>query len=71
NILAILGKHGITALSKDRSDSAPLIFGGGPVLSANPEPYAEFFDLILLGDAEAVVPALLNAWKSTRDLSDR
>lgn len=71
NILAILEKHGISALACDRADDAPLVFGGGPVLSANPEPFAELFDLILLGDAEAVVPALLNAWKSTRQLKDR
>ncbi len=71
NILAILEKHGIPALASERAGSDPLVFGGGPVLSANPEPYAEFFDLVLLGDAEAVVPALMNAWKSTRKIKDR
>lgn len=25
------------------------VFGGGPVLTANPEPYADFFDVVLLG----------------------
>jgi radical SAM superfamily enzyme YgiQ (UPF0313 family) len=71
NILAILAKHGIQALTKDRTDEDPLVFGGGPVLSANPEPYADFFDIVLLGDAEAVVPALLNAWKTTRKIKSR
>ncbi|CAN5441940.1 radical SAM protein [soil metagenome] len=71
NILAILEKHGIPALSTERREEDPLVFGGGPVLSANPEPFANFFDLILLGDAEAVVPALLSAWKSTRNLKNR
>lgn len=71
NILAILEKHGIPMLTADRGAEDPLVFGGGPVLSANPEPFADFFDLILLGDAEAVVPALLDAWKSTRNLKDR
>ena len=28
------------------------MFGGGSVLTANPEPLADFFDLILLGDGE-------------------
>lgn len=71
NILALLGKHGIEALAAERSDDDPLVFAGGPVLSANPEPFAEFFDVILLGDAEAVVPALIIAWKSTRNLKNR
>lgn len=26
------------------------VFGGGPVLTANPEPYADFFDVVLLGE---------------------
>jgi len=28
------------------------VFGGGPVLTANPEPYADFFDVVLLGKEE-------------------
>lgn len=71
NILAILEKHAIAALSANRDEQEPLVFGGGPVLSANPEPFANFFDVILLGDAEAVVPALLEAWKSARKLPSR
>lgn len=27
----------------------PQVFGGGPVLTANPEPFANFFDMVLLG----------------------
>lgn len=71
NILGILEKHGIAVLSGDRQDDDPLVFGGGPVLSANPEPFADFFDVILLGDAEAVVPALIENWKSVRKLQNR
>lgn len=46
------------------------VFGGGPVLTANPEPYADFFDVVLLGeqrlysDAPAV-PARLRAQRSS------
>ncbi len=60
NILSILRKKGVafTAEARQIENSAPIIFGGGPVLTANPEPFAEFFDIILLGDAEAIVPVL-------------
>ncbi|RTL35519.1 MAG: radical SAM protein [Candidatus Melainabacteria bacterium] len=71
NILAILEKHGIAYCSTDRSDDSPLVFGGGPVLSANPEPFADFFDVVLLGDAEAIVPNFINAWKTARELPGR
>lgn len=71
NILAILEKHGIALRSEDREEDAPLVFGGGPVLSANPEPFADFFDVVLLGDAEAVVPNFINAWKTAREQPGR
>lgn len=42
------------------------VFGGGPVLTGNPEPYAAFFDIILLGDGEELVGSFLDAMKSAR-----
>ena len=28
------------------------VFGGGPVLTANPEPYSDFLDVVLLGQTD-------------------
>jgi len=64
NVLEMLEKHGISWLSRDRDENAPIVFGGGPVLSANPEPYADIFDIVLLGDAEETIPRLLEAARS-------
>lgn len=36
------------------------MFGGGPVLTANPEPFAAFFDIILLGDGETLIDDFLD-----------
>lgn len=71
NVLAILKQMGVASLSKDRDNEDPLVFGGGPVLTANPEPFAEIFDVILLGDAEVTVPAFLQACKKTSHIKDR
>ena len=49
-----------------RGDRHPLIFGGGPVLTANPEPFAEFFDIILLGDGENLLGNFIEAYKQVR-----
>ena len=38
NILSILERYKIPFKSKDRGENFPLIYGGGPVLTANPEP---------------------------------
>ena len=37
-------------------DSLPLIFAGGQTATSNPEPYADFFDFIVLGDGEELLP---------------
>ena len=34
----------------------PLIFAGGQTATRNPEPYADFFDFIALGDGEELIP---------------
>lgn len=54
NIFKILDKYKIPFKSSKRGENHPLVFGGGPVLSANPEPFSEFFDFIIIGDAERI-----------------
>jgi len=43
----------------ERDDSHPLIIAGGPCLTANPQPVAPFLDCVAIGEAEAIVPALM------------
>ncbi|MDE6138737.1 MAG: B12-binding domain-containing radical SAM protein, partial [Candidatus Gastranaerophilales bacterium] len=38
--------------AKNRKESDPLIFAGGPVITSNPEPYKEIFDFFVIGDGE-------------------
>ncbi|MEE4243261.1 MAG: TIGR03960 family B12-binding radical SAM protein [Desulfopila sp.] len=54
NILTILELSGIEKYSAKRDPDAPLILGGGSC-SLNPEPVADFFDAILLGDGEEAI----------------
>ena len=54
NIFKILDKYKIPLKADDRNDSYPLVFGGGPVLTANPEPFSAFFDFIIIGDGENI-----------------
>lgn len=54
NILTMLDLAGIPFYSKDRTDTHPLVIGGGPC-AFHPEPVADFFDAILLGDGEEAV----------------
>ncbi len=54
NILTILDTAGLPLLAKDRGEDYPLVTGGGPC-SFNPEPVADFFDAIVIGDGEEAV----------------
>lgn len=42
----------------DDPDALPLIFAGGQTATSNPEPYADFFDFIALGDGEELLPEI-------------
>ncbi|MGV0104875.1 TIGR03936 family radical SAM-associated protein [Nostoc sp. DSM 114160] len=44
--------------SIDTQSYFPLIFAGGQTATSNPEPYADFFDFIALGDGEELLPEI-------------
>ena len=67
NILTCLDLAGIPIWAQDRTDSDPLVIGGGPCVS-NPEPLAEFFDLFLIGDGEEAVHAISDRVRDTRGM---
>jgi len=66
NILQGLEFLGIPLRSRKRGNDHPLVFGGGPVLTANPEPFADFFDVILLGDGEVLLGDFIDAYQEVR-----
>jgi radical SAM superfamily enzyme YgiQ (UPF0313 family) len=71
NILTLLEQLQIPSHSSDRTEGDPLVFGGGPVLTANPEPLAAFFDAILLGDGEELLGEFVEVYQSGRSLTRR
>ncbi|MGB8701413.1 MAG: radical SAM protein, partial [Thermosynechococcaceae cyanobacterium] len=68
HILNLLEQLHIPLRSRSREPGHPLVFGGGPVLSANPEPFADFFDVILLGDGEDLLHQWIDAYQQVRHL---
>jgi len=59
NIAPILKASGIPVYAEERDGSHPLIIAGGPCVTANPMPVAPFFDCLCIGEAEALLPAML------------
>jgi radical SAM family uncharacterized protein len=54
NILYMLELSKIPFLATERGDEYPVLIAGGPC-SVNPEPYADFFDIISLGEGEDTI----------------
>lgn len=59
NILEMLSLAHIPLTWQERKDTDyPLIFAGGQTATSNPEPYADFFDFVALGDGEELLPEI-------------
>ncbi|NLP36877.1 MAG: TIGR03960 family B12-binding radical SAM protein [Firmicutes bacterium] len=67
-VLQMLDLAGIPLLAADRSESDPLVVGGGPG-AFNPEPIAGFFDFFVIGDAEEVLPEIVQVLEEHKNLS--
>lgn len=68
-VFKILDKYAFPKRTEDRAENHPLVFGGGPVLTANPEPYADFFDFIIVGEGEEILGEIVNVYSECRSLS--
>ena len=54
SIFSTLERFSLPLKSSERGSDCPLVFAGGPVVSANPVPYKDFFDFIIIGDGEDI-----------------
>ncbi|MFX1502788.1 MAG: B12-binding domain-containing radical SAM protein, partial [Promethearchaeota archaeon] len=69
NILWILEKADILLTSQERQTSRiqrkkhfPMIIGGGPVVTSNPIPLSEIFDILFIGDSEPNLGPFFNVY---------
>jgi len=59
NVVSILKASGIPLYAADRDERHPLVIAGGPCIIANPMPLSPFLDCLCIGEAEAILPAML------------
>lgn len=67
NLLNMLDLAGIPLLAEDRKEGHPFVIVGGPC-AYNPEPLADFVDLVALGEGEEMIVELLDQyaeWKGS------
>jgi radical SAM family uncharacterized protein/radical SAM-linked protein len=71
NVLNMLDLSNIPFFSTDRDYRFPILIAGGP-LTFNPAPFAAFFDALVVGDGEEVVPEICDlALQSKEDGAKR
>ncbi len=70
NILWFLEKAEIPLTSKERTTlteeaglTFPLIIAGGPVVTSNPMPISQIFDIMFIGDAEPTLDSFFNVYQ--------
>jgi len=72
NVLTMIDLGGIPLESADRTMADPLVLAGGPCCQ-NPEPMADYFDVMITGDGEPSLPTICDLWlklKKERQLPD-
>jgi len=60
-LFTLLDLAGIPLLASERGEGWPLIVAGGPLTFSNPEPLEPFVDVLVQGEADALVHQLLDA----------
>ena len=66
NILYMLDLAKIPFYSCERGDEYPILMAGGPC-SVNPEPFADFFDIINIGEGEDMLPEVISLYKDHKE----
>ncbi len=64
NILEMLRLAGIPARKDERAEGDPLVILGGICSFFNPEPLADFFDVVIIGEGEEVAGEFIDCWKA-------
>jgi len=70
NLIAMLDLARVPPLASERDGRHPLVIAGGPVTFLNPEPIAPFVDVVAVGEAEGLLPPLLDALRSASGRGD-
>lgn len=63
NVLAMLALAGLPLRAEERGEDAPLVCAGGPC-ACNPEPLAPFIDFFYIGDGEAALDDIMDAYRT-------
>jgi radical SAM superfamily enzyme YgiQ (UPF0313 family) len=71
HLVQVLRQAGIPLQADERDETWPLVIAGGPAVSANPLPLADFLDGVAIGEAEEIIDPLVQAlWDTLSEPRD-
>lgn len=70
NVIETLRLGHVPLLSKERGEEHPLVIAGGSAVF-NPEPVADIFDAVVLGDGEEVLGRIVDEFKKWRSSGEK
>jgi len=70
SVLRMLDLGGVPRLPFQRGRFHPLVIAGGACCFFNPEPFAQFFDLLFLGESEDSLAEFLNVYRGAAGRAD-
>jgi radical SAM superfamily enzyme YgiQ (UPF0313 family) len=66
HLVQLLRQAGIPLRADERDETWPLVIAGGPAVSANPLPVADFLDAVFIGEVEEIIEPLIEVLWDTR-----
>ncbi|HWC78177.1 MAG TPA: radical SAM protein [Blastocatellia bacterium] len=70
NIPKLLRLSKIPVLAEERNEWHPLVIMGGAAAFLNPEPVAQFVDVVCVGEGEVLIPSLIEAMNKSTSRED-
>ena len=61
NLVQMVEAGDVPVLAERRTDDDPLVIVGGPVVTANPEPFVDFVDAFVIGEGDLVIHDIVDA----------
>jgi len=71
NFIRFLHRNKIPLKAVQRQKYHPFIIGGGPAITANPEPVADALDAAFIGEADELISDITSVFQNTRDREAR
>lgn len=70
HVVQMLKMGNIPVWNTERDENDPIVIMGGPAASSNPEPYADFVDVFVIGEGDLLIHTIIDIIKRSKTRAD-